>query len=195
MAQQLYKGALNGACLNLAKCVLITDNGVSNDIVETLATYREISVERQQQSLGSKATMQSNGKRAAEDVSIPSNNATGDRIVAVSQHVKNRLDTRKSATGSRSTPNCATGFCVVDVIGPEIPRQRLKLTLVPKECPSEGHARVGVVDLLRYMSWCRSTDCRPNLSAVSRHVNAPCIARIDQPLRDACDRPGAAHSS
>lgn len=41
MTQQLYKGALNDACLNLAKCVLITDNGGSNDIVETLAARFE----------------------------------------------------------------------------------------------------------------------------------------------------------
>ncbi len=37
MAQQLYKGALNDACVELAKQVLWTANGVSNDIVETLA--------------------------------------------------------------------------------------------------------------------------------------------------------------
>jgi hypothetical protein len=37
MTDQLYKGALNDACLTLAKQVLTTKNGVSNDIVETLA--------------------------------------------------------------------------------------------------------------------------------------------------------------
>ncbi|MBA5690640.1 hypothetical protein [Rugamonas apoptosis] len=37
MVQQLYKGALNDACLELAKQVLWTNNGVSSDIVETLA--------------------------------------------------------------------------------------------------------------------------------------------------------------
>lgn len=37
MTEQLYKGALNDACIALAKQVLWTSNGVSNDIVETLA--------------------------------------------------------------------------------------------------------------------------------------------------------------
>lgn len=37
MAFQFYKGALNDACLELAKHVLVTKNGMSNDIVETLA--------------------------------------------------------------------------------------------------------------------------------------------------------------
>lgn len=37
MGQQLYKGALNDACAELAKQVLWTPNGISNDIVETLA--------------------------------------------------------------------------------------------------------------------------------------------------------------
>lgn len=37
MNQQLYKGALNDACVELAKQVLWPSTGVSNDIVETLA--------------------------------------------------------------------------------------------------------------------------------------------------------------
>jgi hypothetical protein len=37
MAFQLYKGALNDACLELARQVLVTKSGASNDIVETLA--------------------------------------------------------------------------------------------------------------------------------------------------------------
>lgn len=37
MSHQLYKGALNDACLELAKQVLWTSNGMSNDIVETLS--------------------------------------------------------------------------------------------------------------------------------------------------------------
>ena len=42
MAFQLYKGALNDACLELAKQVLVTKNGVSNDIVETLAAKFQV---------------------------------------------------------------------------------------------------------------------------------------------------------
>lgn len=41
MDQQLYKGALNDACQKMAKCVLISDSGLSNDIVETLAAKFE----------------------------------------------------------------------------------------------------------------------------------------------------------
>lgn len=41
MAFQFYKGALNDACLELARQVLITKNGPSNDIVETLAAKFE----------------------------------------------------------------------------------------------------------------------------------------------------------
>lgn len=37
MTQQLYKGALNDACLELAKQVLWSSKGTSSDIVETLA--------------------------------------------------------------------------------------------------------------------------------------------------------------
>lgn len=37
MTHQLYKGALNDACLEVAKQVLSTKDGLSHDIVETLA--------------------------------------------------------------------------------------------------------------------------------------------------------------
>lgn len=37
MAHELYKGALNDACIALAKQILGTKNGLSSDIVETMA--------------------------------------------------------------------------------------------------------------------------------------------------------------
>jgi len=37
MTQQMFKGALNDACLEVAKQVLWTPEGASNDVIETLA--------------------------------------------------------------------------------------------------------------------------------------------------------------
>lgn len=40
MTQQLYKGALNDACLDLANRVLWSTEGTSSDIAETLIHHR-----------------------------------------------------------------------------------------------------------------------------------------------------------